>query len=141
MVKTVFLFIATIVFLVSGVGILYFSIKNILTTQTILETQNLQNAMVVNFTERARAFETAVYFIVENDNKLHRTHIVTGFTNNIFPEPMQLIHVRCDENRKLWVIDEYIRETYISYNSGIVVSIVLLILGILFLIPLIKEVS
>ena len=95
----------------------------------IQKNKNASNAIIITVSERAKAIETAIYFRIENDNKLHRTNIITVFSKSS-PKPMQVVQVRSSENGKLWVIDEYVNETYYTFIFRIVISIILLIIAV-----------
>jgi hypothetical protein len=131
------LILITIVLFFGGGFVLYMAIRKIVVTQNILKTQNVQNATIVTVLKTLNSIGTSIYLKVENDNEPHRTRAFTKLSKND-PQPMQAVYVRSDEDRKIWVIDGYVKEAYILYILEIIASVVVLNFAVLFLILTIK---
>ena len=82
-----------------------------------------KDAVVISITEpKKNGLEKAVYFKILDDNNIYTTHLVTVFSDNNI-EQGQVVHVKSDEKRKQFIINEFADETYANYIYRIVVSI------------------
>jgi hypothetical protein len=116
-----------------GSFVLYDSIRNIILIPKIVETQNMRNAIVVTVSDKFRTIEQDVSFVVENEKGIYKSYFIRTFFKD-YPKPKQHIQVQSDEKKRLWLINGYIKETYINQIVGIVLSVFLLIISVFFII-------
>ena len=136
-IKAVFIYsIPIFVFFVLGGGTLFMSIRDVLKIRTIVNSPDTKDAVIITV-NNLRGSEMPVYFKIANDEKKYRTHLTKGISKNIIKEG-QMVHVKGDENGKLYIIYEYLKETYATYIGRIIVSVFILIIAVYLLIKTIE---
>jgi hypothetical protein len=124
------------VLIITGSLLLITSIRNYNKIPVIKEMSGTKTAVITRVSRRSKAFETTIYFQVQNDPQRHRVQLLLLFPK-VAPEPGQIIHVKDDENGELWIIDEYVTEIYWNYYFRFGISIFLLINSVLCIIGII----
>jgi hypothetical protein len=126
------------VLIITGGLLLITSIRNYNKIPVIKEMSDTKMAVITRVSRRSKAFETTIYFQVQNEPQRHRVQLLLLFPKVVAPEPGQIIHVKDDENGELWIIDEYITEIYWNYYFRFGISIFLLINSVLCILGIIS---
>jgi hypothetical protein len=129
--KIIALIIFTVCFILSlGSGFLgtYYSIKNLEKLRLIEKSSNSEIAVIINVIKASSSANDTVYFkIGENIHRVHLDKVLNNLKMN------DIVEVKTDVERKLWVIVGYEKALFARYTLQIIIFIVCFILSAFFL--------
>jgi len=127
----VFFLIINITLFSFGCFNLFTSVQSIKKTGDIVKTEGINYGIIISITNPTRkGLERTVYFIVENDENIYRTNLITAFSKNKI-EKGQRIHIKSDESKELNIIIDLLNETYANYIYGIITAVFCFTISIL----------
>ena len=119
--REIFIYIIILGLFIFCCFVFFTSIQDIYRIGEIVKSDDTIDATIIFVMERAKNFEKAVYYKMANDEKLYRTHVVTIFSRNII-EPEKKVHIKSNKKGNMYVINEYLHETYATYILRVIIS-------------------
>jgi hypothetical protein len=94
-----------------------------------LASSELEDATITRIISTARSFDNTIFFRLKDEpNKEYRVHLPKAL---IHIQVNENVHIRFNDNRNAWVVNEDINATYVTYFTQIILSIGSIIFSII----------